>query len=234
MGRISTYCIGLATFCFLRHRRDPETPRLTRLGGWRVPQTILVVGIQLVLGLFVVVVPDSAQQNPAPAIAVRPCAPGSQDAGGGQKPAKTKKKRAGQAETDAGSACLEVHSSSLDVQERVQAFVREQKWHVGEEQIGEAFLSFSMALTKDDLLGYAKPDAGAEKVQWRSGKVVVLVKTADLNDGYARTIVSAHFEGFGESDDAFAVQRSSWTLKSNGKLEAIVINGLQAHYRAAH
>ena len=135
---------------------------------------------------------------------------------------------------NAGTACLEVHSTSLDVQEHVQSFVREQKWHVGDEQIGEAFLSFNMALAKEDLLGYTMPDAAAALVQWRSGKVVVLVKTSDLSDGYARTIVSAHFEGFGESDDAFAMQRASWTLLSNGKLEAILISGLRAHYRTDH
>jgi hypothetical protein len=91
-----------------------------------------------------------------------------------------------------------------------------------------------MALTKEDLLNYAKPDGAAEHVKWRSGKVIVLVKTADLADGYARAIVSAYFEGFGESDDAFAMQRASWMLHSNGNLEAALIGGLQAHNRAAH
>ena len=193
-----------------------------------------LIGMQLFLGVFVLTARGSAQQSLAPEVGVRPCAPGSQEADGEQKPAKTKKKNAGQAKTNSGVACLEVHFSSLDVQEHVQAFVRTQKWHVGDEQIGEAFLSFSMALTKDDLLGYTTPDAAVAHVQWRSGKVVVLVKTADLADGYARTIVSAHFEGFGESDDVFAMQRASWTLLSNGKLEAMLISGLRAHYRTDH
>jgi hypothetical protein len=178
--------------------------------------------------------PVSARQNPEQGVAIRPCTAGARESDDGKKPARAKKKNAGQTETNAGTACLEVHSTSLDVQEHVQSFVREQKWHVGDEQIGEAFLSFNMALAKEDLLGYTMPDAAAAHVQWRSGKVVVLVKTSDLSDGYARTIVSAHFEGFGESDEAFAMQRASWTLLSNGKLEAILISGLRAHYRTDH
>jgi hypothetical protein len=96
-----------------------------------------LIGMQLFLGVLALAAPGSLRQSPAPEVGVRPCAPGSQEADGGQKPAKTKKKNAGQAKTNSGKACLEVHFSSLDVQEHVQAFVREQKWHVGDEQIGE-------------------------------------------------------------------------------------------------
>jgi len=91
-----------------------------------------------------------------------------------------------------------------------------------------------MALSKEELLDYATPDPANERVEWRSGKAVVLVKTADLRDGYARTIVTAHFEGFGEPQDTFAMKRESWTLRSNGKLEATLTSALEAHNRAHH
>jgi hypothetical protein len=45
-----------------------------------------------------------------------------------------KRKKKGQGAGDARTACLEIHSPALEVQERLQAFVREQRWRVAEEE----------------------------------------------------------------------------------------------------
>ena len=229
---LSFYPRGPMTVLTLRQSSCPgAAARRAAVLGARISAFVVIFFLASASFSFL---PVSLAQNPERGADLRPCTTGAQESGDGKKPANPRKKNAAQEKTNSGAACLEVHSSSLDVQEHVQSFVRDQKWHVGDEQIGEAFLSFSMALTKDDLLGYATPDAAAAHVQWRSGKVVVLVKTADLADGFVRIIVGAHFEGFGESDDSFAMQRASWNLASNGKLEALLISGLQAHYRADH
>jgi hypothetical protein len=92
-------------------------------------------------------------------------------------------------------------------------------------------LSFSVALGKEELLGYTTLDSTTKRVEWRSGKAVVLVRSTDLNGGYTRTIVTAHFEGFGVAEDSFAMKRESWTLSSNGRLEAMLTDALQSHFR---
>jgi hypothetical protein len=190
--------------------------------------------VQLLVGVSLLILPCSAQQILSGASGVRSCKSLDSRTSAGKKSTKQKKKNAGVEETGSGAGCLEVHSTTLDVQEHLQAFVREQKWRVGDEEIGETFLSFSVALSKEELLGYTTPDTTAKRVEWRSGKAVVLVKTSDLSDGYTRTIVSAHFEGFGDPDDSFAMKRASWTLNSSGRLEATLTSALQLHYRSDH
>lgn len=199
---------------------------------WKIEICFCTVMVLSFSSSFATLSVSARQSADAPA-GVRACNAQETDAGGGKKPVNRKKGK-GQTETNMGEACVEVHSASLDVQEQLQAFVRKQKWRAGEEEIGESFWSFSMALSKEELLDYATPDPANERVEWRSGKAVVLVKTADLRDGYARTIVTAHFEGFGEPQDTFAMKRESWTLRSNGKLEATLTSALEAHNRAHH
>jgi hypothetical protein len=177
--------------------------------------------------------PLFAQQSSNSGAIVRPCKPTEEEAKAQKKPLKRSKK-ARQAAEDPASACLELHASSLDVQEFLQAFVRKQNWRVGDEEIGESFWSFSMALNDEALLGYANGDSLTERVQWRGGKGVVLVKAAELSDGFTRATVSARFKGFGESEDAFAVKRASWPLASNGKLEAFLVAALETHFHPKH
>jgi hypothetical protein len=173
-----------------------------------------------------------AQDNSKREANVRPCT--MRESGGltTKKPVKRKAKSSGSA--NPGEACLEVRSSSLSLQEELQSFVREQKWRVGDEDIGESFWSFSVVLSKEELLDYAKPDSTSERVQWSGGKAIVSVRTTELNDGYTRATVSGHFEGFGEPGDTLAIQRASWTLISNGKLEAKLTHALQAHFGSPH
>jgi hypothetical protein len=149
-----------------------------------------------------------------------------------EKKTNGKNRKGQQGDGNAGRACLEIHSTALEVQERLQAFVREQRWRVGEEAISESLWSFKMELTAEELLRYAKPDSATERMQWSSGKAAVLVETAELSDGYTRAIISAHFAGYGEPEDALATKRTSWTLGSNGKLEAALLSGLRGLFGA--
>jgi hypothetical protein len=191
------------------------------------PRILLPVGAQLLLLSVLWAMPLSAQRTPVSDQLVRPC---KADQRASRKPAKPKWHA--EAVTDSGSACLEVRSTSLGVQEYLQSFLRQQRWRVSDEDAQESLWSFRVHLTAEELLGYAKPDSTTQRMSWTSGRAVVLVKTADLGDGYTRTIVSAHFEGYGEPDDALATRRTSWALGSNGKLETALINGLRERLRS--
>jgi hypothetical protein len=194
----------------------------SRWRGWQGLSAAAVL-----LGVWVVTGPVWGRQGSAQSsgTSVRACK------GVVDKNAKKKKKGA-QTERAAGGACLEIHAPALEVQERLQALVRELRWRVGDEEISESLWTFSIGLTAEELLGYAKPDSTMERMEWRSGKALVLVRTTELGDGYTRTVVSTHFEGYGELNDALATQRTSWVLGSNGKLEAGLISGLQARFGA--
>ena len=171
----------------------------------------------------------SAQQTSGSATGVRPCKLQPQETAAGKKPEKHKKGKSAAQQGNAGEACLEVAGSPLEAQERLQAFVREQSWQIGDAEISESSWSFSIDLSDKELVGYTNPDYASQRVTWGRGKAVVLVKTAELGDGFARTTVTTKFEGWGDSDDALAMKRASWTLTSNGRLELELIGALQAH-----
>jgi hypothetical protein len=228
MVTLSSSASVSATFVSF-HREATAATRLDPPFGLGISRSIFV---PLLLAVFVLILPVSARQTPLNDLTVRPCKIADQEAAAGKNPTKQKKRNPEQAEANSGNACLEVHSSTLDVQEHLQSFVREQRWRIGDEQISESLWSFSLELSKEELLGYTKTDSATERVSLRGGKAVVLVKTADLSDGYTRTTVSARFEGFGESDDTFAMKRASWKLTSNGRLESTLIGTLQTHFRA--
>jgi hypothetical protein len=143
---------------------------------------------------------------------------------------KRKKDNRPQQGTEIAPYCLEVHASTMDVQEHLQSFIRKQHWAISDEDVNESLWSFNLALTKDELLSYGKPEPAAEHINWQRGKTVVLVRSIDLGDGYTRSTVSAQLTGFGEPEDSFAMQRSSWTWYSNGKLESTLIGELRAHF----
>jgi hypothetical protein len=149
-----------------------------------------------------------------------------------KKPSKQKKHSRTEQQNDTANACLEAAGSALHVQEQLQFFVRQQRWPVSNEDVSETTWTFDMRVNKEELLHYAKPDLSSERVDWQDGKAAVVVRSWDLGDGFARTIVSATFQGFGESSDAFATQRSPWTLISNGTLEAKIIEGLRTRFPA--
>lgn len=141
--------------------------------------------------------------------------------------AKRKETNTHAANRSANNACLEIRLSSLAVQERLQAFIRDQKWRVGDEEISDSLWTFRRELYREELLASARPDPGTEKVNWARGRAALQIRTIDLENGFTRVIVSANFQGFGEPEDKFAMQRASWKLISTGRLEALLVSALR-------
>ena len=171
---------------------------------------------------------QAAQNPPGDHWAVRPC--NAQSRSSKASPRKSKSKNRG-AQPDSTNGCLEVAAGSLEVQERLQAIVRDNRWSVLDEDTDESSWTFSLQLTRDELVADTKPDAVTEQMQWTSGKAAVVVQTAELPDGYTRVTITSRFDGFGESEDKFAPERALWKLKSNGRLEAGLIDALRARLK---
>jgi len=134
-------------------------------------------------------------------------------------------------QADSADGCLEVAAGSIEVQERLQAIVRDNRWRVLDEDTDESSWTFSVQLTRDELVADTKPDAVTEQMQWSSGKAAVVVQTVELPDGYTRVTITSRFDGFGESEDKFAPERALWKLTSNGRLEAGLIDALRARLK---
>jgi hypothetical protein len=180
-----------------------------------------------------IVLPHMAwgRQESAP-LSVRPCKASDQGELSPKKPGKQKKHRATEQQNDTANACVEAPGSAIHIQEQLQSFVRQERWPLSNEDISETTWTFDVGLNKDQLLLYAKPDSSSDRVDWQDGKAKVVVRSWDLGDGFTRTIVSAKFEGSGESSDSFATQRSPWTLISKGTLEAKIVEGFRTRVSA--
>jgi hypothetical protein len=152
------------------------------------------------------------------------------------KPArKEKTKRKGAADSnEAPPACLEAKASSLDIQEFLQSFIREQKWSIGEEKVAEDAWTFFRYLDKDELLRFADVGPFAGRVNWTEGKAFVKVNTVDAGGGFTRVLITARFEGHGQNADLFAPPQESWKLTSNGSLEKSLVSSLETHFQSLH
>jgi hypothetical protein len=135
---------------------------------------------------------------------------------------------------DIAPYCLEVRAPAMDVQGHLQSFVRKLRWAISDEDMNDYLWSFNLALTKDELLSYGHAEPPAERVNWQNGKAVVLIRSIDLGDGYSRSTITAQFTAFGESEDTFAMRRTTWTWASNGKLESLLIAELRHHFQPDH
>jgi len=113
--------------------------------------------------------------------AARPCkiAPDT------SKPSK-EAKRNGKKRLGDVDGCLEVHSTTLEVQECLQTYGREQKWNLSDEHVAEDAWTFSRKLERDELLRLVQKDANTERVNWTSGVAFVQVRTAELDEGFPR------------------------------------------------
>lgn len=151
----------------------------------------------------------------------------------GTRKTPQKKKRGTREISQPVQGCLELRQSALDVQEYMQKFVREQDWQAGDEQAGEDAWTFAIHLDAEKLHRYTKTFADP-KMHWRGGRGLVQVLTMEQKDGYTRVVISARFDGFGESEDTFSIKRESWAMESNGILESILISALELHMKAAH
>ena len=147
--------------------------------------------------------------------------------------AKKKPPKNAPQELQESPACIELSASALDIQEYLQFGFRNQHWTIVEERVTEDSWMFSLAMSKDDLLGATKAASSSVRVEWRRGMAFVQISSSALADGFTRTVVRARFRGYGEAADKFAPQREHWELESNGTLEASIVSTLKARFKAA-
>jgi hypothetical protein len=175
----------------------------------------------------------SSQQSPDVAATFRACSVATPEAA---VPLKSKRKKDTRLQNrgDIAPSCLEVHAPAMDVQGHLQSFVRKLRWAISDEDMNDYLWSFNLALTRDELLSYGHAEPSAERVDWQNGKAVVLIRSIDLGDGYSRSTITAQFTAFGESEDTFAMRRTTWTWASNGKLESLLMAELRHHFHPDH
>jgi len=92
--------------------------------------------------------------------------------------------------------------------------------------------TISRELSKEELLGATKRNSGMARVTWTAGVVRLHISTAQVAEGYARTMIRASFRGYGQNGDQFAQQREYWDLESNNNFETSIASTLQAHFTA--
>jgi hypothetical protein len=129
-------------------------------------------------------------------------------------------------------ACLEVKGDAMEIQETLQATVRDLKWRVYENHASEDSWSFVRSLNVEELEKYGDTKVLLEPVEFEYGKAALLVRTADIGQGFVRVQISAQLQGEGKSADAVVKQPvSSWPLRSKGTLEQELIAALQSRYK---
>jgi hypothetical protein len=170
-------------------------------------------------------------QNSKPANATRPCENVVTRSRPSKAANKNAKKKLEDSDANAAGACLEVRSATLEIQEYLQAYGREQKWNLTDEHIAEDAWTFTRKLEREELLRYTKKDANTDRVNWTSGLVFLQVKTLELDEKFVRVQVSARFQGYGQNGDRFAPQKESWPMSSNSTLENQLISVLETHYK---
>jgi hypothetical protein len=178
-------------------------------------------GLLVILSLGVSV---RGRQSSPPEI--RECKPGFDVSASKKKKPQQSQKGQVAAEAPASQVCLEIPYPDLMIQERLQNYVRAERWNISDEQTSEDTWTFFLLLSKEQLGSYTKPQI-LPKVTWHGGKASVQVRTSELPDGFTRIVLSARFEGYGKAEDQFAAQRESWPLSSNGKLESSLLSILK-------
>jgi hypothetical protein len=129
-------------------------------------------------------------------------------------------------------ACVELKGQAIEIQEFLQSIVRELQWRIGENHASEDSWSFVRYLTHEDLLKNADTKALAESVTFSGGTAALLVRTTELNDGFARVQIASHCLGEGTNKDQSAGQQvNRWPLKSDGAMEQELIGALQKRYK---
>jgi len=130
-------------------------------------------------------------------------------------------------------ACLELRGQGIEVQEFLQNTAREQQWRVGENHASEDTWTFIRYFNPDELNKYADTNVLNEPVKFTSGKAAVLVRTSDVENGYVRVQVTAHFLGNGKSTDKVLGQPGTvWPLNSRRVLEQEILKPLETQYKA--
>jgi hypothetical protein len=125
-------------------------------------------------------------------------------------------------------ACLEVKAAPLELQEFLQAFVRGQKWRVGQEQPSPEGLSFVRYLEPEELARFAHTEILGGRIVWTEGRVTVQVTTTEAADGFTHVRINAKFQGKGTAREHFARPTGLWPLVSRGTLEGSLIAALES------
>jgi hypothetical protein len=129
-------------------------------------------------------------------------------------------------------ACVEIKGAAIEVQEFLQSVAREKQWRIGEGRASEDTWSFVRYFSPDELEKYADTKVLIEPVEFFGGKAALTVRTTELDDGFARVQISAHFQGEGKSTDKVSAQPGNlWPLNSRGVLEQELIGYLSTRYR---
>jgi len=170
-------------------------------------------------------------QNTGASEVARPCAEGWDSTGPGTKK-KPPKHGKGGPQNKAG-ACIELSFPPLEIQEYLQSYARSQQWKISQEQVTEDSWTITRELSKEELLGATKRNSGMTRVTWKAGVVHLHISTAQVAEGYARTLIRASFRGYGQNADQFALPREYWDLESNNNLETSITSALEAHFKAS-
>jgi hypothetical protein len=172
-----------------------------------------------------------ATQGEAANNSVRPCKVSGSTQQPKSLPSKQKKSQ-GTFASDSSSACIEIHSEVLVVQEFLQKWVRSLNWKLVDEHTNENSWDFSRKLTVNELMGFTKSEGRVPGIEWQSGSAFVQITTTVVNDGFARTVIHAQFRGIGENKDKLATPRDWYPLESNGSLESSMADALTKHFGA--
>jgi hypothetical protein len=168
--------------------------------------------------------------NTAPTTATRACSANPVLGQGGKKKSAPKTKHP--LPPEPLPACMEMKGEPLEIQEVLQAVVRDLKWRIHENHVSEDTWTFVRYMDAGDLEKYADNKVLIEPVDFEDGKAAVLVRTADIGGGFARVQISAQFEGEGKSSDATLKQpATSWPLNSKGTLEKELLTVLETRYQ---
>jgi hypothetical protein len=125
-------------------------------------------------------------------------------------------------------ACLEVKGGPIELQEFLQALVRDQKWRIAQEQASAENWSFVRNLDPEELPRFAHTEILAGRIVWTEGKSGVRVTTSETTDGFTRVQIAAKFLGKGNSKERFARPTDFWPLVSRGTLESSMIAALES------
>jgi hypothetical protein len=175
----------------------------------------------------------SASQSDVSNAQVRPCKVSESPQPPKTAPSRHKKPQETKP-SDSSSSCLEIHAGVLQVQEYLQAWIRDLHWKLNDENTNENSWDFSTKLSPDDLLKFTKPDRRPNGIEWQSGSVSIQITTSDIDSGYSRTVIRATFRGIGENKDKLATPHDWYPLDSNGSLENSFVEALTKHFSGAN
>jgi hypothetical protein len=185
----------------------------------------------IVLSALMWVFTASPRQSPPSKPIVRSCADSWNDTESDTK--KSRSKGAKKELKKEPGACIELAFSVLEIQEYLQSYARKERWKITADQLNEDSWTFSLNIDKDELLRDTSADSSPKTVEWKAGSARVNVNTADLADGFTRTIVRAKFRGYGRNQDQFAMAKEYWDLESNNAFENSITSALQNYFTPA-